>query len=135
MIRRRARKFRLQHCKITMAARPHDTSSPLHAIHSARHRPVLGIALKLASVVLFAGMTLCVKLLGNDIPSGQTIFVRGLLSATILALIAWRTAGLHLLKTQTWRSHALRSLSGTLSMFCFFTAVTMIPLADLTAIN
>lgn len=80
-------------------------------------------------------MTLCVKLLGKDIPSGQTIFVRGLLSAAILPLIAWRTAGLHLLKTQNWRSHALRSLSGTLSMFCFFTAVTMIPLADLTAIN
>jgi drug/metabolite transporter (DMT)-like permease len=111
-----------------------STPSPLHAIHSS-HRPILGIALKLASVVLFAGMTLCVKLLGKDIPSGQTIFVRGLLSAAILPLIAWRTAGLHLLKTQNWRSHGLRSLSGTLSMFCFFTAVTMIPLADLTAIN
>jgi drug/metabolite transporter (DMT)-like permease len=86
-------------------------------------------------VALLAGMTLCVKLLGRDIPSGQTIFVRGLLSAAILALIAWRTDGLHLLKTRNWRSHALRSLSGTLSMFCFFAAVTMIPLADVTGIG
>src|SRR5688500_15006288 len=84
------------------------------------HHPVLGIALKLASVVLFAGMTVCVKVLGRDIPTGQTIFVRGLLSMAVVALIAWQTNRLELLKTANWRSHALRSLSGTMSMFCLF---------------
>jgi drug/metabolite transporter (DMT)-like permease len=102
---------------------------------AARHVPVLGIALKLASIVVFSGMTVCIKILGRDIPSGQTIFVRGLISVVVLALLAWRTEGLHLLKTRNWRSHALRSLSGTFSMFCLFAAVTMIPLADLTAIT
>jgi len=107
----------------------------LHAPSSPRHRPILGIALKLASVVLFAGMTLCVKFLGQDIPSGQTIFVRGVISILVLALLAWNTEGFHLLKTSNWRSHALRSLFGTISMFCLFIAVTMIPLADVTAIT
>jgi drug/metabolite transporter (DMT)-like permease len=107
----------------------------LHAESLSNHRPVLGIALKLGSVVLLAGMTLCVKLLGQEIPSGQTIFVRGIISAVVLALIAWRTEGLHLLKTRNWRAHALRSLSGTISMFCLFAAVTLIPLADVTAIT
>lgn len=79
-------------------------------------------------------MTVCVKLLGDDIPIGQTIFVRGLISVAVLALLAWQTEGLHLLKTGNWRSHALRSLSGTVSMFCLFAAVTQIPLADVTAI-
>jgi drug/metabolite transporter (DMT)-like permease len=102
---------------------------------ASRHLPVLGIALKLASVVVFAAMTVCVKFLGRDIPAGQTIFVRGLISLAVLALIAWSTDGLHLLKTRNWRSHALRSLAGTVSMFCLFAAVTMIPLADLTAIT
>ena len=97
--------------------------------------PVLGSALKLASVVLFAGMTVCIKFLGRDIPAGQTIFVRGIISILILTLIAWSTEGLHLLKTRNWRSHALRSLSGAVSMFCLFIAVTMIPLADVTAIT
>ncbi len=104
------------------AARPH-------------HRPVLGIAFKIASVVLFAGMTACVKALGKEIPAGQVIFVRGLLSMGILALIAWASNALHLLKTQNFRSHALRSISGTVSMFCLFTALTLIPLADVTAIT
>ena len=80
-------------------------------------------------------MTLCVKFLGQDIPIGRTIFVRGVISALVLALIAWRSEGLHLLTTRNWRSHALRSLSGTVSMFCLFAAVTMIPLADVTAIT
>jgi drug/metabolite transporter (DMT)-like permease len=97
--------------------------------------PVLGIALKLASVVVFAAMTVCIKYLGSDIPAGQTIFVRGLISVVVLALIARSTAGLHLLKTRNWRSHALRSIAGTISMFCLFAAVSMIPLADLTAIS
>jgi len=102
---------------------------------ASRQVPVLGIALKLASVVVFAAMTVCVKFLGRDIPAGQTIFVRGVISLVVLALIAWSTEGLHLLRTRNWRSHALRSLAGTVSMFCLFAAVTMIPLADLTAIT
>jgi drug/metabolite transporter (DMT)-like permease len=79
-------------------------------------------------------MLACVKLLGREIPIGQTIFVRGVISVLVLALMAWSTGGLHLLKTRNWRSHALRSLSGTLAMFCLFAALTMIPLAEVTAI-
>ncbi|HEY5761532.1 MAG TPA: DMT family transporter [Steroidobacter sp.] len=107
----------------------------MHAAAASLHRPILGIALKLVSVVLFAGMTLCVKLLGTAVPVGQTIFVRGVVSIALLALLCWYTNQLHLLKTSNLKSHALRSLSGTVSMFCLFTAVTMIPLADVTAIS
>src|SRR5688572_26495697 len=84
---------------------------------SSRHLPVLGITLKLASLVVFAGMMVCIKFLGQDIPAGQTIFARGLISVATLALLAWSTGRLHLLKTTNCRSHALRSLSGTVSMF------------------
>ncbi|MBM0106004.1 DMT family transporter [Steroidobacter sp. S1-65] len=102
---------------------------------SSAPRPVLGIAFKLGSVVLFSGMTVCVKMLGQAVPAGQTIFVRGLISMAVMALIAWQTGRPELLKTGNWRSHALRSLSGTVSMFCLFVGVTMIPLADATAIS
>jgi drug/metabolite transporter (DMT)-like permease len=112
---------------------PFATIAPVPA--SSRHLPVLGITLKLASVVVFAGMLVCIKYLGRDIPAGQTIFVRGLISVVVLALLAWSTGRLHLLKTDNWRSHALRSLCGTVSMFCLFVAIAMIPLADLTAIS
>lgn len=105
---------------------------PPHELH---HRPVLGVLLKLTSVALLATMAACVKHLGRDVPSGETIFVRGIISVIVLGLIAHRAGGLHLLKTRNWRSHALRSLSGTISMFSLFTALTLIPLAEATAIT
>ncbi len=79
-------------------------------------------------------MAACVKYLGSAIPSGETIFVRGLISVAVLASIAWRVKGLGLLKTSNLRSHALRSLCGTASMFCWFYALTLIPLAEFWAI-
>jgi drug/metabolite transporter (DMT)-like permease len=99
------------------------------------HRPVLGVLLKLSSVVLLSCLAACVKYLGDAVPVGQLIFVRGVISAAVLAFIAWRVEGLHILRTDKLRSHAVRSLSGTASMFCWFTALSLIPLADFTAIS
>jgi len=108
---------------------------PVALSYAHHHRPVLGAFLKLSSVVLLSSMAACIKYLGAAIPAGETMFVRGVISLVVLAIIAWRVEGLHILKTQNLVSHALRSLSGTASMFCWFTALTLIPLADLTAIS
>ena len=108
--------------------------SALSSTLAHRHRPVLGVFLKLTSVVLLSSMAACVKYLGSAIPSGETIFVRGVISVVVLAIIAWRVEGLGLLKTSNLRSHALRSLCGTASMFCWFYALTLIPLAEFWAI-
>src|SRR5262245_30275959 len=53
----------------------------------------------------------------------------------VLGFIAWHFHGFKILRTERLRSHALRSLSGTASMFCWFTALTLIPLADFWAIS
>ena len=106
-----------------------SSASPHH------HRPVLGVSLKLASVVLLSCLAACVKYLGDGVPTGQIIFVRGVISMVVLGFIAWRVEGLHVLRTTRLKSHAVRSLSGTASMFCWFTALTLIPLADFTAIS
>lgn len=102
--------------------------------HARHHRPVLGVLLKLGSVVMLSSMGACVKYLGRDIPVGETIFWRSLISVLALTLIAHQTLGLQVLKTDNWQRHALRSLAGTISMFCLFAALTMIPLADVTTI-
>lgn len=104
--------------------------SPEHS-----HHPVLGILLKLASVLLLAGMAACVKGLGAAIPAGQVVFFRGSISLLVVAVVAWRSGGLERLKTRNWRAHASRSLAGTFSMFCWFAALGMIPLAEMTAIS
>jgi drug/metabolite transporter (DMT)-like permease len=98
-------------------------------------RPVLGALLKLTSVVLLTTMAACVKHLGSDIPIGELIFARGLISIVVLTGIAWSTAGLGLLIAKSWRSHAARSLAGTVAMFCWFFGLTLLPFADLTALT
>jgi len=93
------------------------------------------VLLKLSSVVLLSCLAACVKYLGSGVPTGQIIFVRGVISMAVLGFIAWRMHGLEVLRTERLGSHAVRSLAGTASMFCWFTALTLIPLADFTAIS
>ncbi len=80
-------------------------------------------------------MAASVKYLGAAIPAGQTIFLRGLISLVVLTGVAFFSEGIGVLKTRNWRAHGARSLSGTISMFCWFTALVLIPLADMTAIS
>lgn len=80
-------------------------------------------------------MAASVKALGAAIPAGQVVFFRGLISMLVIALVAWRTQGLSLLKTRNWRAHAARSLAGSISMFCWFISLTMIPLAQMMSIS
>jgi drug/metabolite transporter (DMT)-like permease len=116
--------------------RPKDERPVLAlAANEHQHRPVLGVSLKLSSVVLLSCLAACVKYLGQGVPTGQIIFVRGVISMAVLAFIAWQFHGFQILRTDRLRSHAVRSLAGTASMFCWFTALTMIPLADFTAIS
>lgn len=99
------------------------------------HHAVLGIGLKLASVLCLAAMAACVKYLGSAIPAGQVVFFRGMISMLVIALVAWRSEGLQVLKTKNWRAHGARSVFGAVSMFCWFVSLTMIPLAEMMAIS
>lgn len=96
---------------------------------------ILGVALKLVSVFCLAGMVACVKYLGSGVPAGQAVFFRGAISMLVIVVFAWRTEGLSVLRTRNWRAHASRSLAGSLSMFCWFISLTLIPLAQMTAIS
>jgi drug/metabolite transporter (DMT)-like permease len=99
------------------------------------HRPALGVTFKLVSIVLLASMSACIKYLGGDVPAGQIIFIRGVMSLPLLSVVAWRASGLRLLATRNWRAHAARSIMGTGAMFCWFTGVTLIPLAEFTTLT
>ncbi|HEX2583828.1 MAG TPA: DMT family transporter [Steroidobacteraceae bacterium] len=90
---------------------------------------------KLLSVALLALMATFIKLLGKSVPIGETVFVRGMMAILVLGLIAHHTTGLQVLKTSNWKRHAMRSLAGTGSMFCYFASLSLIPLADYTAIT
>lgn len=99
------------------------------------HRPMYGILLKLMAVVCLSATAAGVKYLGQEIPAGQTIFVRSLIAAATMALLAFSAGKMHLLTTSNWRSHALRSTAGAGGMFLWFVALAQAPIADVTAVT
>jgi drug/metabolite transporter (DMT)-like permease len=102
---------------------------------SSRDRPLLGIACKVLATLLFAFMFASIRWLGAYLPIGEIVFFRGLLGMVVIIIVALATGGLELLMTRNIGSHAVRSIAGTISMFCYFSAYVFLPLADATAIT
>jgi drug/metabolite transporter (DMT)-like permease len=108
------------------------------AVSSSAHDPgraLRGVGFKLFSVLCLMAMATSVKALGGAVPPGQIVFFRGLVSIVVIAGMAWRMGSFGLLTTRNWRAHAARSIAGSLSMFCWFVSLTMIPLAEMSAIS
>ncbi len=113
-----------------MAARP---ASPAHV--ARRDHPLLGILCKIIGTLLFAVMFAAVRWLGPHFPIGQMVFWRSTVGLGVIVATALLTGGPKLLVTRRVDAHAFRSLSGVLAMFSNFTAYTLLPLADVTALG
>lgn len=93
----------------------------------------LGYAYLLGAAFFFSLMTVCVKLAGARLPAEEIILARAVLG---LGLSVWavRRARLRL------RGHAprlllLRGVLGSGGLYCFFYAVTVLPLSEVTTIH
>ena len=100
-----------------------------------RDRPFLGMLCKIIAMLMFAVMFAAVRWLGPHFPIGEIVFFRSTLGLPVIVVAAYFSGGLHLLATKRIDSHALRSIAGVISMYCNFTAYTLLPLADVTAIG
>jgi drug/metabolite transporter (DMT)-like permease len=104
-------------------------------LDAARDRPFLGMLCKVLAMLMFAIMFAAVRWLGPHFPIGEIVFFRSLFGLPVIVVAAYLSGGLHLLATKRIDSHALRSIAGVISMYCNFTAYTLLPLADVTAIG
>ncbi|TAK48884.1 MAG: DMT family transporter [Xanthobacteraceae bacterium] len=92
-------------------------------------------AFKVAATVLFALMSLQVRMLGMEFPVGQTVFVRGLITLTLIAVVlGWRGELAGAARTERLRAHFWRGITTVTSIFLLFAAAARIPVADVTAI-
>jgi drug/metabolite transporter (DMT)-like permease len=95
-----------------------------------------GVLFKLASTIAFAIMLTLIKLVSGRVPPGEILFFRSFFG--IVPVIVYLAAlGVFPASLATTRplGHVRRSLVGTASMFCWFTAVSYLPLPDATAIS
>ena len=101
-----------------------------------RAQPAVGIALKLTSTVVFTLMATLVKLASADYPIGEIVFFRSFFALIpVLLWVAARGRFPEALHTGIVHRHFFRSLTGAGAMFCGFTALSLLPIADATAIG
>jgi drug/metabolite transporter (DMT)-like permease len=91
------------------------------------------IALKLAQTLAFAVMYAAIKLAG-EVPIGEVVFFRGFFALVPLFVWTLFTVGpVEAIKTQRPSYHVVRGVVGVAAMFTNFTALSLLPLATVTA--
>ena len=102
------------------------------AVTSKKAR-VGGLHYMVATAFCFSVMSLIVKLLGRRLPTGEIVFVRCAVTL-VLSYFMVRAAGVPLWGNRKFFL-VLRGFAGFCALFCFFHAVTRLPLADVTVIH
>ena len=96
----------------------------------------LGIALRVAAMCCMAGLAALVKWCsGKGVPVLEIIFFRNAFAFVPVLIYIWRTSGFGVLKTRRPMGHLARSGVGLTGMVCGFTAVSLLPLTQSTALS
>ena len=102
-----------------------------------RHDIRRGAACMVAATALFTVMSAMVKELGPRIPFPELMFFRSALAVPVVMALSLRRGrrGLALLATQRPARHVLRACTGTAAMACSFYSLTLLPIAEQTALG
>lgn len=95
---------------------------------------IRGIILAVASGAFFASMHGSVRLLSRDLDAMEIAFFRALFGFLFFAPILLRTR-LSILRTTRLPLHMLRGIFNGGSLLCWFTALSLLPLGDATALS
>lgn len=94
-------------------------------------RPSLGISLRILAGILAAGMFICVKAAGPDVPLGEVVFFRSFFAVIpLIIFLSLRGEFPRGLATKRPFEHLLRSSFGALSLFTSFAALAYLSLAE-----
>lgn len=97
--------------------------------------PALGIATFIGNMLLMALISAAVKALSENYPLAEILLFRFAFAALFFWLLLLSTTGISGLSTSRPFEHAIRTVSGITSLSMFFFAVSVIPMADATALS
>ncbi|WP_191085007.1 DMT family transporter [Roseococcus microcysteis] len=100
-----------------------------------RHDARRGALLMLGATALFTLMGALVKLVGDRIHFLEIMFFRSVLALPVVLLIVARLGQGVRLRTQRLPQHVGRAMTGTMAMSCAFFSLTVLPLAEQTALT
>jgi drug/metabolite transporter (DMT)-like permease len=100
-----------------------------------RDRPALGTATFVGNMAVMALLSAAVReLVNRDYPLAEVLLFRYVFASAVFGVILLSTAGLAALATRRPLDHAIRGISGVVSLGLLYFAITHIPIADATAI-
>lgn len=99
-------------------------------------RPLRGIALKIASVIVFIVMAAMIKATADHVPAGQAVFFRSFFAMPVIVVwLALRGEMATGLRASHPLGHVWRGIMGTLAMGLGFAGLGYLPLPEVTAIG
>ncbi|QCK88124.1 DMT family transporter [Phreatobacter aquaticus] len=99
-------------------------------------RALTGILLKLCSTVCFTCMSTLARIAGREAPVGEVVFCRSFFALIpLFVMLAFRREIMDAFRATSYIGHIKRGVLGSTGMFCGFVALTLLPLADSTAIG
>ena len=100
-----------------------------------RDHPALGILTFVGNMAVMALLSAGVReLVNREYPLAEVLLLRYVSASAVFWVILLSTAGLAALTTKRPLDHAIRSISGVVSLALLYYAITLIPIADATAI-
>lgn len=109
------------------------TASPTQA--AAPPSLARAIASMVAAIFLFSSMNAMIKWLGNTYPVSQIVFFRAVFALVAIWPLIAAAGGIASLRTNRPWGHAWRCVAGVAAMSCGFTAITLLPLANVVALG
>ena len=107
---------------------------PLIGAFDRLSQPMRATLLMLLAMTSFSAMAVLIRLAAESIHALEIVFFRNLFALVLLLPVLWRN-GIGMLRTQQVGLYSLRAVLNILGMFAGFTALTLIPLAEATALS
>ncbi len=113
---------------------PSPDTPPVSRPPAAAVQPLAGMIWMIVTGLCFVAVSATVKMVGTEIPAGQSAFLRYALGLVFLIPMvpAVRAARLD---RKTWGLFGLRGLCHSVAVILWFFAMARIPIADVTALN
>lgn len=101
---------------------------------SREHRPFRGIALSVFGIGCITFNDSMMKLVVNDHPIGQAIFIRGLFVLLLIILLVYRQGNFHVLRIHSLRLQVWSAVLLVFPIFLFIYSLSQLPLSIATII-
>ena len=98
--------------------------------------PMMGISLKLCSVMLFIVMSSLIKATSAHVPPGEAVFFRSAFAVPVILAWLWMRGDLATgLRVKSPLAHLWRGILGTTAMAMMFAGLGLLPLPEVTALS